>query len=102
MPRGPGAVICARRRLHTGRTTAGVRSKEQGVAGGLEDRAELLAVVEAPGLPPAASAWRRQTALGALKMLKGKGYSDVVCAIPADDKSGAQFLTELGMQVMQA
>jgi hypothetical protein len=77
---------------------SGVRSKEQGVAGGLEDRAELLSVAEYPGLPETANTWRRQTALGALKMLKGKGYSDVVCAIPADDKPDAQFLKELGMQ----
>lgn len=70
--------------------------------GGLEDRAELLAVVVSPGLPATTASWRRQTALGALKMLKGKGYSDVVCAIPADDKTGAQFLTELGMQVRRA
>jgi len=79
-------------------TYKGVKSKEKGLAGGLEDRAELLSVVQAEGLPAVAGTWRRQTALGALKTLKGSGFSDVISVIPADDKAGAEFLSDLGMQ----
>ena len=74
----------------------GLTDIEKGVSGGIEERAEMISVLAVNALP---SEMREATALGALKMLKAKGFSDVMCSIAPDDKENAEFVRSLGLTV---
>jgi len=75
-------------------TFKGLKDQEKGVSGGLDERADLISVLAAEGLP---SEMRVQTALGALKLLKAKGFSDVLCAVSPEDKENVDFVKQLGL-----
>jgi len=73
----------------------GLVDKSKGVDGGIEEHADLLSVLAKPGLP---AEMRQQTALAALRKLKSKGFSDVICSVATDDKENVEFVKSLGME----